>query len=160
MIATSGLHDSFSRIKKSVCYSSCALERRKFQKMHRIRINSERLRYRGRYLSYSQLFLRLQRGQVSSTFCIRRGMKTVAAHFKITHCITLKCFYYDGCKDWKKQEGAKYVIADTAITAFDSVTWHLQRCHCHKIGLKIVLFYKLLFVCLSTRFSTTFHLYN
>lgn len=35
-----------------------------------------------------------------------------------------------------KQEGAKYVIADTAITAFDSVTWHLQRCHCHKIGLK------------------------
>lgn len=136
MIATSGLHDSFSRIKKSVCYSSCALERRKFQKMHRIRINSERLRYRGRYLSYSQLFLRLQRGQVSSTFCIRRGMKTVAAHFKITHCITLKCFYYDGCQDWKKQEGAKYVIADTAITAFDSVTWHLQRCHCHKIGLK------------------------
>lgn len=35
-----------------------------------------------------------------------------------------------------KQEGAKYVIADTAITAFDSITWHLQRCHCHKIGLQ------------------------
>ena len=35
-----------------------------------------------------------------------------------------------------KQEGAKYVIADTAITAFNSVSWHLQRCHCHKIGLR------------------------
>ena len=35
-----------------------------------------------------------------------------------------------------KQEGAKYVIADTAISAFDSVTWHLPRCHCHKIGFK------------------------
>ena len=81
MIVTSGLHDSFSRIKKSVCYSSCALERRKFQKMHRIRINSERLRYRGRYLSYSQLFLRLQRGQVSSTFCIRRGHENSGGAF-------------------------------------------------------------------------------
>ena len=56
MIATSGLHDSFSRIKKSVCYSSCALERRKFQKMHRIRINSERPRYRGRHLSFISAF--------------------------------------------------------------------------------------------------------
>ena len=126
----------FRGLKKAFAIRHARWNVGNFKRCIRIRIYSERPRYRGRYLSYSQLFLRLQRGQVSSTFCIRRGMKTVAAHFKITHCITLKCFYYDGCKDWKKQEGAKYVIADTAITAFDSVTWHLQRCHCHKIGLK------------------------
>ena len=127
----------FRGLKKSVCYSSCALERRKFQKMHRIRINSERPRYRGRHLSYSHSFsYGCNADRFRPRFVSVGGMKTVAAHFKITYCITLKCFYYDGCKDWKKQEGAKYVIADTAITAFDSVTWHLQRCHCHKIGLK------------------------
>lgn len=98
MIATSGLHDSFSRIKKSVCYSSCALERRKFQKSIDKRIIANVCDIVDVTCRLSQLFLRLQRGQVSSTFCIRRGMKTVAAHFKITHCITLKCFYYDTSK--------------------------------------------------------------
>ena len=91
----------FRGLKISVCYSSCALERRKFQKSIDKRIIANVRDIVDVTCRLSQLFLRLQRGQVSSTFCIRRGMKTVAAHFKITHCITLKCFYYDGCKDWK-----------------------------------------------------------
>ena len=72
MIATSGLHDSFSRIKKSVCYSSCALERRKFQKSIDKRIIANVRDIVDVTCRLSQLFLRLQRGQVSSTFCIRR----------------------------------------------------------------------------------------
>ena len=81
MIATSGLHDSFSRIKKSVCYSSCALERRKFQKMHRIRIIANVCDIVDVTCRLSQLFLRLQRGQVSSTFCIRRGHENSGGAF-------------------------------------------------------------------------------
>ena len=35
-----------------------------------------------------------------------------------------------------KSEGAKCVMADTAMEAHDSVRWHLQRCRCHKVGLR------------------------
>ena len=81
MIATSGLHDSFSRIKKSVCYSSCALERRKFQKSIDKRIIANVCDIVDVTCRLSQLFLRLQRGQVSSTFCIRRGHENSGGAF-------------------------------------------------------------------------------
>ena len=137
MIATSGLHDSFSRIKKL----AFAIRHARWNVGNFKRcIEYESIANVRDIVDVTCRILSISYGCNADRFRPRfvsvGGMKTVAAHFKITHCITLKCFYYDGCKDWKKQEGAKYVIADTAITAFDSVTWHLQRCHCHKIGLK------------------------
>ena len=82
MIATSGLHDSFSRIKKlafairharwNVGNFKRCIEYESIANVRDIVDVTCRL---------SQLFLRLQRGQVSSTFCIRRGHENSGGAF-------------------------------------------------------------------------------
>ena len=73
MIATSGLHDSFSRIKKlAFAIRHARWNVGNFKRCIEYESTANVRDIVDVTCRLSQLFLRLQRGQVSSTFCIRR----------------------------------------------------------------------------------------